>query len=187
MTRISNRRARTQRRTFSTSRCHFLLYSPSPPPRPRQCPRRPKHDLRPPHDLLPRVAIPHQSHMPLTIFGRNLDAFDLAHKARLASLRRFGNPPMRAEHYDLSQPLPYKIRMLLVQLGEPTTERLLGRIGRNEQGRGPAGDSSATNAGDTFGSLASRADRRVALPHRGLERCFDWLPPLATALFRTEM
>jgi hypothetical protein len=26
--------------------------------------------------------------------------------------------------YDPSQPLPYKIRMLLVQLGEPTTERL---------------------------------------------------------------
>jgi hypothetical protein len=31
-------------------------------------------------------------------FRRNLDAFDLAHTGRLASLRRFGNPLMRAEH-----------------------------------------------------------------------------------------
>jgi hypothetical protein len=35
---------------------------------------------------------------PLPIFRRNLDAFDLAHTGRLASLRRFGNPLMRAEH-----------------------------------------------------------------------------------------
>jgi threonine dehydrogenase-like Zn-dependent dehydrogenase len=28
----------------------------------------------------------------------NLDAFDLAHTGRLAALRRFGNPLMRAEH-----------------------------------------------------------------------------------------
>jgi hypothetical protein len=32
------------------------------------------------------------------IFRRNLDAFDLAHTGRLASLSRFGNPLMRAEH-----------------------------------------------------------------------------------------
>ena len=57
-----------------------------------------KHDLRPPHNLLRRVTISHQSLKPLPIFRRNFDAFNLAHKGRFASLRRFGNHPMRAEH-----------------------------------------------------------------------------------------
>src|SRR5207344_2312749 len=39
-----------------------------------------KRDLRPPYDLLRRVAISRQTHKPLPIFRRNLDAFDLAHK-----------------------------------------------------------------------------------------------------------
>ena len=41
---------------------------------------------------------PDQPHKPLPIFRRNLDAFDLAHTGRLASLPRFGNLLMRAEH-----------------------------------------------------------------------------------------
>ena len=55
-------------------------------------------DPRPPHHLLRRVAVSHQSLQPFPIPRSQLDAFDLAHDRRAASLAPLGNPPMKAKH-----------------------------------------------------------------------------------------
>jgi hypothetical protein len=56
------------------------------------------HNPRPPHYLLRRIAVSHQFFQLLPIFWSNLNAFDLAHRARIAFLPGFGNHPMRTEH-----------------------------------------------------------------------------------------
>jgi len=51
-----------------------------------------QHDPRAPDYVLRRIAITRQAAQPLPVFAGNLDAFDLAHAARIARRAGFGNP-----------------------------------------------------------------------------------------------
>ncbi len=58
-----------------------------------------KHDPRPPYDFLRRVAVANQIFKSLPVNGGNLNAFDLAHPARLAHFNRVENPMSETEHW----------------------------------------------------------------------------------------
>ena len=89
---------RRQRRTVSTLLPTLRAISPALVPSPASITIRARHTtfcgvLRS-SPVFPAAPPP----PPLPIFWSNLNAFDLAHRARIAFLPGFGNHPMRTEH-----------------------------------------------------------------------------------------